>query len=194
MSATNCRVLPVLRTGRTVVRLAEREEAAAVLAFYLENKEHLKHSAPAFTKEFFTESYWTSTLENQLNDFCQDRSLRMYIFLGTENTVIGHVSFGGFMRRAAQFCYLGYGLAKLWEGQGYMTEALRVSIQYVFEELNMHRIMANYMPNNSRSAAVLQRLGFEREGFARQYLCLDGRWEDHILTSLINEDWHPDRA
>ncbi|MGL4717164.1 MAG: 30S ribosomal protein S5 alanine N-acetyltransferase, partial [Aeromonas sp.] len=43
-----------------------------------------------------------------------------------------------------------------------------------------------YMPANQRSGALLERLGFEREGFARAYLLINGRWEDHILTSLIN--------
>ena len=46
--------------------------------------------------------------------------------------------------------------------------------------------MANYMPNNTRSGTLLERLGFEKEGLARQYLQIAGRWEDHILTSKLN--------
>jgi ribosomal-protein-alanine N-acetyltransferase len=42
------------------------------------------------------------------------------------------------------------------------------------------------MPANTRSAALLQRLGFEREGFARSYLRINGRWEDMVLNSLVN--------
>jgi len=48
-------------------------------------------------------------------------------------------------------------------------------------------VMANYRPENERSHRLLQRLGFEQEGRARSYLNIDGRWRDHILTSLINE-------
>jgi len=50
----------------------------------------------------------------------------------------------------------------------------------------VHRIHANYMPHNRRSGAVLRRLGFVVDGFARDYLQINGRWEDHVLTSLIN--------
>jgi ribosomal-protein-alanine N-acetyltransferase len=70
-----------------------------------------------------------------------------------------------------------------------MTEALSIAINYVFEELNLHRIMANYMPHNRRSGNVLKRLGFVVEGYARDYLMINGKWEDHIFTSLINPHW-----
>jgi ribosomal-protein-alanine N-acetyltransferase len=70
-----------------------------------------------------------------------------------------------------------------------MTEALKVAINYVFIELNLHRIMAAYIPHNQRSGRLLKRLGFLVEGYARDYLMIDGQWQDHILTSLINPNW-----
>ena len=70
-----------------------------------------------------------------------------------------------------------------------MHEALERSIRYVFEELTLHRIMSNYMPVNTRSAKVLERLGFEKEGYAKNYLLINDRWEDHILTALSYERW-----
>lgn len=63
------------------------------------------------------------------------------------------------MRGAGQFCYLGYSLAEIEQGNGYMSEALPATIDYVFKELNMHRVMANYIPQNQRSGNVLKRLG-----------------------------------
>ena len=51
--------------------------------------------------------------------------------------------------------------------------------------------MANYMPDNLRSAALLKRLGFEVEGLAKNYLYINGQWRDHVLTSLTNADWNP---
>lgn len=68
-----------------------------------------------------------------------------------------------------------------------MFEALNLTNVYVFGELGLHRIQAAYLPHNERSGALLDRLGFEKEGFARRYLKINGVWEDHILTSLIND-------
>ena len=68
-----------------------------------------------------------------------------------------------------------------------MYEGLRCAIDFVFSELALHRVMANYRPKNERSHQLLRRLGFAQEGRARSYLDIDGRWQDHIHTSLINE-------
>ena len=53
--------------------------------------------------------------------------------------------------------------------------------------------MANYMPHNHRSGKLLERLGFEREGYAKDYLLIDGQWRDHVLTALTNKEWTPTR-
>jgi len=70
-----------------------------------------------------------------------------------------------------------------------MTEALKTAIHFIFTETNFHRVTANYMPRNQRSANVLKCLEFTVEGYARDYLLINGQWEDHILTSLTNQNW-----
>ena len=69
-----------------------------------------------------------------------------------------------------------------------MKRIVALAIDYGFNELGLHRIMANHMPDNERSAGLLKSLGFEREGYAREYLYINGRWEDHVLNALINPD------
>ena len=71
-----------------------------------------------------------------------------------------------------------------------MSEAIKKAIDYMFCEQNIHRIMANYMPSNTRSAKLLKKLGFTIEGLAKDYLLINGKWEDHVLTSLTNRYWH----
>jgi ribosomal-protein-alanine N-acetyltransferase len=67
-----------------------------------------------------------------------------------------------------------------------MDEALAAGLDWAFGELGLHRVMANYLPRNERSGRLLARLGFEREGYAREYLKIAGRWEDHVLTAKIS--------
>jgi ribosomal-protein-alanine N-acetyltransferase len=69
-----------------------------------------------------------------------------------------------------------------------MRESLAAAIPYVFRTMELHRIMANYRPENTRSGLLLARLGFEKEGVARSYLKINGSWADHVLTSLLNQD------
>jgi ribosomal-protein-alanine N-acetyltransferase len=72
-----------------------------------------------------------------------------------------------------------------------VAESIASVVEYAFSELKLHRIMANYMPSNHRSAAVLRRCGFSVEGLARDYLRIHGEWHDHVLTSRINPQWRP---
>ena len=73
------------------------------------------------------------------------------------------------------------------QGKGLMYEALRAGIEHVFGTMGMHRIAAGYLPTNERSGRLLRRLGFQVEGYARDYLFIHGRWRDHILTSLLSD-------
>lgn len=185
---------PIIETERLVLRMAELGDAPEIVRYFRENREHLADSRPTMGPEFFTEGFWHAQVHAAQAEFRTDRSLRTFIFDKAQpGRVIGNVNFVQFNRGAAHYCVLGYGLAKDREGTGMMREALQAALRYVFSELNMHRVMANYVPWNQRSGGLLRRLGFVVEGYARDYLFLNGRWCDHVLTSLINPDWREDR-
>ena len=103
--------------------------------------------------------------------------------------VNGTLEFSQIARGPFQACYLGYGIGKRHEGKGLMYEGARAAIDYAFRDLNLHRIMANHLPDNHRSASLLQRLGFMRECIAKEYLRINGDWRDHVLNSLTNHNW-----
>jgi [ribosomal protein S5]-alanine N-acetyltransferase len=181
---------PELTTSQLRLRLPTGEDAPAILRYYIANREHFAPWWPRWTPDFFTERYWRERVAQDLENFQQDRAVRLYLFpLSVSDRVMGSIHFSQITRASAQYCVLGYGLDREMEGKGLMSEALRVAIRYMFEERNIHRIMANYIPHNQRSGAVLKRLGFVVEGYARDYLYIDGQWQDHILTGLTNPDW-----
>ena len=181
---------PILETERLYVRMLADGDVAEVIRYYGENEEHLRHSRPRVPPDFYGEEFWKRQVHAALAEFRTDRSLRLFLYAKPGNDrIVGNVNFTGFNRGAAQFCYLGYGIDRGHEGQGLMREGVEAAIRYVFETLNMHRIMANYVPWNRRSGGLLRRMSFTVEGYARDYLFLDGRWEDHVMTSLTNPAW-----
>jgi ribosomal-protein-alanine N-acetyltransferase len=185
---------PVLHTPRLTLRLPEPDDAGAIARYLDENREHLSSTRPRMGAEFFTADFWRAQAQATRSEFRGDRSLRLFMWEKADpGRVIASANFTQFVRGAAQYCVLGYGIAADREGQGLMREGLEVAIEYVFRELNMHRVMANFFPWNRRSGALLRRLGFVVEGYARDYLYLDGEWQDHVLTSLTNPEWRPDR-
>lgn len=185
------REIPNIVTDRLLLRLARPDEAALIVRHYAENKEHFAPFQFRFPDEFYTVEHWQNKTREHIEAFEEDRAVNLFIFErgATRPDIVGTANFSNIVRRSAQFCNLGYGLSREYEGRGYMTEALRAAIAYIFDDLNLHRIMANYIPSNRRSQKVLLNLGFTVEGFARDYLFLDGRWQDHVMTSLTNAAW-----
>jgi ribosomal-protein-alanine N-acetyltransferase len=122
--------------------------------------------------------------------------LHVLLFLaeGPAEQIIGDVNFTNIIRGVFQAAYLGYELDHAQVGKGLMYEALTASIAHVFQHLKLHRLMANHVPSNERSGRLLRRLGFSVEGYARDYLLLDGVWKDHVLTSLLNPDFHAEEG
>jgi ribosomal-protein-alanine N-acetyltransferase len=181
---------PSIKTERLILRLANRRDVTAILRYYAENREFLTPVEPAKSDNFYTTEFWKDQVEKALIEFNYDQSLKFCLFKKSNTErLIGRINFTHIQRGMSYSCLLGYSLAEHEQGHGYMTEALTAANQYIFHQLNLHRILANYMPRNQRSGKLLRRLGFVVEGYARDYLLINQKWEDHILTSLINPDW-----
>lgn len=115
-------------------------------------------------------------------------AVHFLLFDSESGELLGDCNFTNVVRGPFQACHLGFSIAMDAEGKGLMTEALTAAIPYAFKTMGLHRIMANYRPENTRSGLLLARLGFEKEGVARSYLQINGSWADHVLTSLLNPD------
>ena len=93
---------------------------------------------------------------------------------------IGAITVSSVVRGPLQSCFLGYKMDQHYLRRGFMREALLPVLTFAFDDLGLHRIEANVMPRNRASLSLLHGLGFYEEGVARQYLRIQGRWEDHI--------------
>lgn len=178
--------LPHLATPRTRLAVIGTEHAAAIAAYYRANREHLAPWEPPRDEVFYTAAGWRQRAAELRAAFANGAAVPLAVLEPDSGQVIGICQFSQIVRGAFQACYLGYSLGREWQGRGLMHEAAAAGIAYVFDTLRLHRIMANHMPRNVRSARLLKRLGFEREGYARAYLNIAGRWEDHVLNALIN--------
>ena len=180
----------LFETERLCIRLPTRQDAVEVAGFYRTNREHLQPWSPTLHPGLFDAEFWAGEAERRLGDYQAGLEARGFLFLREDpRQVVGNLSLAQIVRGAFHACTLGYSLAADAQGHGYMLEAVRGAVAYAFGTLGLHRVMADYMPRNRRSAAVLRQAGFVVEGYARDYLRIDGRWEDHVLTAITNGDW-----
>lgn len=189
-------MLPELHTERLTVRLARPGMQAAMARFLTENFEgHLDRWSPPAASAFFTEAFWRDRLAIAVEEYHAGRSVRFVLQARDEAPfeapIVGTCNYTNIVGGPFLACNLGYQMARSHQGMGLMSEALRATNAFVFGELKLHRIMANYRPENERSGRLLERLGFAREGLARDYLFIDGQWRDHVLTALVNRDFPP---
>ena len=181
---------PELKTDRLLLRLGTPDDIAAIVQYYQINRAYLEPFEPQRPANFYTHEFWQAALASRESDFLNGCAVKLLIWLQAEpQALIGTINLNTIVRGALYGATLGYGLSAQYQGNGYMTEAGQRLITYAFEELNLHRLMANYLPHNHRSANVLKRLGFQIEGIARDYLFINGQWQDHVLTSLVNSNW-----
>ncbi len=186
--------LPRIETERLLLTIPTEEAAPRMLAFALENRAHLTRWQPPESPGYDTEKFWRDYLIAGQKAFTAGQAMRLVMFEreNPSGPIVGECNFSNFIRGPFQACFLGYKIDYRAEGRGLMHEALTAAIAYTFEELRLHRIMANYLPTNERSGRVLRRLGFVVEGYARDYLLIGGEWRDHILTSLTNAKLKPE--
>ena len=181
---------PPIYTERLTLRLAELADVPALVRFFAENSEHLAPTSPHTPSDFLTEGYWLHQVARNRDDFASGRAVKFFLFPRDEpKVVIGGLSLNNIVRGAAYYCDLGYSLAADRQGQGFMGEAVAAAIHLAFADLGLHRVKAAYLPTNERSARLLRRLGFVVEGYARDYLLIQGRWQDQVLVGLINPAW-----
>ncbi|RXJ74051.1 30S ribosomal protein S5 alanine N-acetyltransferase [Veronia nyctiphanis] len=180
--------LPCIVTKRTRIEILPASDANLMCAFYAENKAHLAPWSPLCDADYYTENYWRNELESALNEYREGTNFKFVALNHDHTKIVGVVNFTGVIRGVFNACFLGYAIDDNHQQKGLMTEMLTAVIAHMFEEEGLHRIMANYMPANIASERVLTKLNFEHEGYARDYLKIAGKWEDHVLTALINDN------
>lgn len=168
------------RENQNYLRKLSLNDLAAFENYYLSNASHLAPWEPVYQVDYRTRlsNIW---LEDQ-----NGTAFYFGIFSIEDDELLGIFNFTGITRGNFQSCYLGYSLAEEAQGMGIMTRALQIGIRFMFEDQGIHRIIACYQPENLKSQRLLQRLEFEQEGYAKSYLFIAGKWQDHVLTALVN--------
>lgn len=180
--------IPVLKTERTLITVLTPTDAELIHEYYLSNREHLAPFEPRREEDFYDIESWKANLLKSLSAFKCNVSVCLAALNHDRSKMLATCNFTGIVRGPFNACYMGYSVAQKFQGSGLMYEVAAASIKYMFENVRIHRIMANHMPDNVRSERLLKRLGFDREGYARNYLKINGRWRDHILNALVNPD------
>jgi ribosomal-protein-alanine N-acetyltransferase len=146
---------------------------------------------PTWPVDDLTRSAFRRRLRRYAEDLRSDQAYPFFIFTNEDHRLVGGVTLTNIRRGVAQAGSVGYWIGAPFARQGYMTAAMRALVPFSFSGLRLHRLEAACIPTNTASIALLEKSGFRREGYAREYLCINGAWQDHLLYARLATDPAP---
>jgi [ribosomal protein S5]-alanine N-acetyltransferase len=177
-----------LEGKRVYIRTPERRDGPQWIDVRTRNHAFLLPWSPTRAMANITKEGYLTRLATYQEDWKADRSYAFFVFL-QDGALIGGLTLNNIVRGAAQMTHLGYWLDEAHTRQGYMTEAVRLACGFAFTALKLHRVEAGTLPENHASQKVLTNCGFMVDGFRRKYLKIAGEWRDHLIFSLLAEEF-----
>jgi [ribosomal protein S5]-alanine N-acetyltransferase len=140
---------------------------------------------PIWPADDLSRSAFRRRLKRYAEDQRSDLSYAFLIFRADTNVLVGGLTLANIRRGVAQAGSIGYWIGQPFARHGYMTAAVRALMPICFDSLRLHRLEAACIPGNQASVRLLEKTGFTREGYAREYLCINGVWQDHLLFGRL---------
>jgi len=180
--------MPAVAGDGVVLRSPQMSDWAEWAALREASRDFLTPWEPTWPADDLTRASFRRRIRRYSEDQRDDLAYAFFIFPKDDDVVLGGLTLANIRRGCAQAASLGYWIGAAYGRQGHMTGAVNAIVPFVFGTLKLHRIEAACIPANVASVRLLEKTGFRREGFARQYLCIDGVWQDHLLFALLNDD------
>ena len=156
-----------------------------------ESRSFLAPWEPAWATDELSKGAFRRRLKRYQREAREDSAYAFFVFRGADNCLLGGCTLSNVRRGVTQCCALGYWVGERFARQGYMSDAFRALIPFIFRTLGLHRIEAACLPSNQPSRNLLAKAGFREEGLALRYLQINGEWQDHVLFALLSDEEQP---
>lgn len=179
---------PLIKGERVILRYPRVQDFAAWSRLRGESRDFLAPWEPVWATDELTKGAFRRRLKRYQREARLDAAYAFFVFSATDNALLGGCTLSNVRRGVTQSCGLGYWMGERFARQGYMYDAIRALIPFIFKTLGLHRIEAACLPSNEPSRNLLTKVGFRQEGVARGYIQIGGEWQDHALFALLAGD------
>jgi ribosomal-protein-alanine N-acetyltransferase len=178
-----------LEAGKIVLRPPVTGDWREWAALRAESRMFLTPWEPLWATDALTEAVFQRRVRRIQQEWKDDEGYSFHMFDRATGRIVGGIGLTQIRRGIAQSGVIGYWIGQRYARQGYTSQATRLVTSFAFDRLNLHRVEASCVPDNQASRALLERLGFRQEGYARSYLKIAGEWADHLLYAVIAGEW-----
>jgi ribosomal-protein-alanine N-acetyltransferase len=180
--------LPIVEGDGVYLRAPQMSDYSEWTTLREASRAFLTPWEPTWPSDDLSRSAFRRRLRRYAEDQRADTSYAFFLFRKPDDALVGGLTLANIRRGVAQAGSLGYWIGEPFARHGLMTGALQGLVPFAFESLRLHRLEAACIPSNAASIRLLEKMGFVREGYAREYLCINGLWQDHLLFARLNGD------
>jgi len=184
----------VLRSKRAYLRPPLERDFTAWADLREESRSFLTPWEPVWPADALTRESFRRRLRRYAQNWRADSGFAFFAFENGTDALLGGVTLSNVRRGVVQSASLGYWIGARHAQKGLMTECVRESLVFAYGYAHLHRVEAACLPKNEPSRRLLTRLGFDQEGYAKEYLCIAGLWQDHLLFGQIARAFHNNQA
>jgi ribosomal-protein-alanine N-acetyltransferase len=193
-STTSQDLTPAIRGAGVELRNPRISDYAEWSELRATSRTFLEPWEPVWPSDDLEKASFRRRIRRYMQEIREDLAYPFFVFRTSDGALAGGLTLGHVRRGVTQSATLGYWVGKPFAGQGIMSAAVGAALGFAFDHLRLHRIEAACLPTNSASIRLLEKTGFQREGFARRYLCINGIWQDHMLYAIVEDDPRPGAA
>ena len=180
--------LPIIEGDGVYLRAPQMSDYSEWTTLREASRAFLTPWEPTWPSDDLSRSAFRRRLRRYAEDQRADTSYAFFLFRKADDALVGGLTLANIRRGVAQAGSLGYWIGEPFARRGLMTGALHGLVPFAFGSLRLHRLEAACIPSNAASIKLLEKMGFVREGYAREYLCINGLWQDHLLFARLNGD------
>ncbi len=179
---------PVISGENLFLRTPSLADYPAWTELRAESRIFLTPWEPTWPADDLTRTAFRRRIRRYQLEVREDHAYPFFIFRQADYRLLGGITLSNVTRGMTQTATVGYWMGEQHAGRGHMTRAVRALAPFAFATLRLHRLEAACLPHNGASMRLLEKVGFRREGLARGLVCINGRWQDHVVFALLAAD------
>ena len=177
-----------IETERLTLRPPGHGDFRAWAALRQDSAQFLTRWEPTWATDHLTRRAFTNRVYWAQRSISQNTALPLFLIRREDQMLLGAITLDNIRRGPAQAGTTGYWIGAPFARMGYMREAVQAVVHHAFTVMDLSRIEAGCLPENTPSRRLLERCGYKYEGVAQSYLQIDGRWRNHVLYANLRAD------
>ncbi|TAA71766.1 GNAT family N-acetyltransferase [Planococcus salinarum] len=179
----------ILKGRHCYLRTLTTDDAEEMVLLLLRNRKYWAIFEPQHRDSYFTAAVQREKIRESIHQAKENREYSFGIFEAASDKLVGHISMYSIKRMPFLSALVGYSVDEQYTGRGIATEAVELVVAFGFEKLQLHRIEAYVSPRNTGSVRVLEKARFNKEGLLKEFLFINGIWEDHYHFAVLEKDF-----